>query len=234
MKNISGVLNVYFPFELKNDTAVRNIQRAYNRIRSSQIKRTRYMQHPRTDLMDKECMRKEAEEMVAIGQKLMGGMCEAGCEPYATSNIRSAYHKDREDNYFVEEPSVKLSCFDVICQGVNNAANPMTGQLFYFNNLTHHVGTYLLALKFQNLSLDEALRLKHVFYKRALVDISETFSLETCFSGHITFQDYVSHKALPQSYRRKTDVDSRARYTFLEIEDAGLNDSERFALLCAN
>lgn len=71
MKTISGILNVYFPFELKNDTAVLNIQRAYNRIRGSQIKRTRYMQHPRTDLMDKESMRRETENMIVIGQKLM-------------------------------------------------------------------------------------------------------------------------------------------------------------------
>lgn len=71
MKTISGILNVYFPFELKNDTAVRNIQRAYNRIRGSQIKRNRCMQLPSTDFMDKESMRRETENMIVIGQKLM-------------------------------------------------------------------------------------------------------------------------------------------------------------------
>ena len=54
MKQISGTLNVFFPFELKDDTAIRHIRRVYDEKRNAEIKKIRFQNHPYTDMMDKD------------------------------------------------------------------------------------------------------------------------------------------------------------------------------------
>ena len=236
--NISGTLNVYFPFELKDNSSMRHITHLYNKQRDLQIKCARRSQHPRTDLMDKKMMRDDIEKVIAVGQKLMGGVHVQGCAPYATENIRKAYHKEREDQYFAMEASVLISYFLMVCPGVNTATNAMEGALFYFNNLANHVGTYVLAMKFQNLMVDDILRLKHSFYKRALVHIMEQplSDSDSCYDnrGLGTFQDYICLKARTQSWRRRNEIDCRARYTFLEIEGPKLKLDEYLGLLTSS
>ncbi len=238
MCSISGVLNVFYPFELKDNTALRQIRRIYERNRDRQIKRTRHLQRPRTDLMDMGSLRNEMESTVALGQELMGGIHMSGCAPYATPTLAQAYHKDREDNLFVEEASVIISSFIVDCPGVSHPDSPLEGMLYYFNNLANHVGTYMVALKFKNLSVDDVIRMKHVFYKRAKALISEQpigdVPNQEKVHGWMTFPEYVSLKARDQSYRRKTDIDFRARYSMLEIEHDCPPKRESFGMLTAN
>lgn len=62
MHKISGVLNVFYPFELKDNTAMCQIRKAYDKKRDAQIKTTRYQHHPRTDMMDREDLRWEMED----------------------------------------------------------------------------------------------------------------------------------------------------------------------------
>lgn len=238
MAQVSGILNVYFPFELRNISDIRYIRRLYDNRRDRQIKRTRHLQRPRTDLMDKVAMRQEVESVLTIWQKLMGGKHDPKCEPYATLKIAQAYHKEREDNLFVKEVGVILSQFCVVCPGVNSNNAPLEGKLFYFNNLANFVGTYLLAIKLENLSVDDVLRLKHAFYKRAQVCISEFQMVNNVpvdtMNSWMTFPEYICKKAVNHFYYRKTDIDCRARYSFLEINNDGFNRNEICGLLTAN
>lgn len=238
MHKISGVLNVFYPFELKDNTAMCQIRRIYLRRRDRQIKRTRHLQRPRTDLMDLESLRGEMESVVALGQRLMGGVHMSGCAPYATPTLAQAYHKEREDNLFVEEASVILSRFTADCPGVSHAGSSLEGKLFYFNNLANYVGTYMVALRFNDLSVDDVIRMKHAFYKRAKALISEqstkTFPNQKGIHGWMTFPEYVCLKAREQSHRRKTDIDFRARYTMLEIKNNHLRKRELYGLVTAN
>lgn len=59
MIGLSGILNVYFPFELKDDDAMQEIRRLYNKNRDMQIRYLRKNQIPRTGLMDIERLRRE-------------------------------------------------------------------------------------------------------------------------------------------------------------------------------
>ena len=238
IKRISGVFNIYFPFELKNTMGLKEICRMYNRRRNMQIKELHINQSPRTDLMDRKNIRKEIEDILSVGQKLMCGKCDGNNAPYANENIARAYHQAREDNLFAKEASVILSEFTAEIEGVNNILKPIRGSLFYFNNLGNCVGTYVLALRFNNLTIDEAIRLKHVFYKRSLAHIKECHGLVSEESGEeMTFQEYICKWAQNQKQRRKTDIDCRARYTFMEIDLINMNylsDEEKYGLLTSN
>lgn len=236
MKLISGTLNVYFPFELKETYGMNTIGRIYDKRRDMQIKRLHYRQCARTDLMDKRELRQQMENVLALGLELMEDNCNQQSSPYATSNIAEAFHLSREDNLFSKEVCTILSDFKTVCQGVNTYANPMLGRLYYFNNFGNHVGTYVIALHFHNLTVDDAMRLKHAFYKRALVEIEELSTIQ--YKKELTFQDYICEKGRKQAKRRKTDIDCRARYTFMEVDDlpgnAKLSVKELCGLVASN
>lgn len=230
MKKISGILNVYFPFELKETYGMKTIGRIYEKRRDTQIMKLQYSKRPRTDLLDKKKLRKQMEDVLALGLKLMKDDCNQQSSPYATSNIAKAFHLSREDNLFSKEVCTILSDFKVVCQGVNTQANPMFGRLYYFNNFGNHVGTYIIALQYHDLTVDDAMRLKHAFYKRALVQIEELSTI--LYKKESTFQDYIYEKDRKQAKRRKTDIDCRARYTFMEIDDLLGNDKLLDKELC--
>ena len=59
MKKISGILNVYFPFELKPDKNLKRIIKEYDKERNRQIKDLKNDHRPRTDMMDKNSLRRE-------------------------------------------------------------------------------------------------------------------------------------------------------------------------------
>lgn len=235
MIGLSGIFNVYFPFELKDDDAMQEIRRIYSKKRDLQIRYLRKNQIPRTGLMDIEILRREIEDILVYGTGLMSEDDIKSISPYATQNIASAFRLSREDNLFSMEISIKISDFEVVCYGVNDIGSPMYGTLYYFNNLGNCVGTYLLALKFSKLSIEQVILLKHAFYKRAEVRITEVpLSSEKTSTDWKTFQEYVCHKASTQKTRRASDIDCRARYTFLEIGDHKMTEQEKYGLLTAN
>lgn len=205
------------------------VNKRYNDVRNRQIKQLQILKRPRTDLMDLQPLRKQIEDVLTLGQAALGGWHENGSEPYATSSIASAYHKEREDNLFVKEASVIISDFGVVCKGVNSYDNPIRARLYYFNNMGNYVGTYIMALQFRNLTVDEVIRLKHAFYKRAQVNI-----IEDNTDVKMTFQDYICKMDVCQSFRRATDIDCRARYTFLETNKKDLMPKEIYGLLTSN
>lgn len=234
---ITGILNVYYPFELEDEGLSKQINHLYDKTRNRQLRTIHHTQQPRTNLMDLLILRKEVEDVLLLGQRMMQKTLKNECELYATSNIAKAYRKNREDNLFVREPSVIISEFSLVCHGVNFPYNPIEGRLYYFNNLSNHVGAYMVALSFQNLTIDGIMRMKHVFYKRALVQVDEHQSEKSTVNeihGCMTFPEYVDLKSHEQAYRRKSDIDYRARYMFLEIDDSGLNQEEVYGLLTAN
>lgn len=234
MNKISGILNVYFPFELEDSAAMGEIRQMYYRKRDAQIKSLRRVGRPRIDLMDMTDMRKSIEDILSYCVGLMGSDVYNEYEPYATESIARSFRLEREDNLFSMEISIKISDFKAVCVGVDGGC-PMKGCLYYFNNLGNCVGTYLLALEFYDFSVDDVIRLKHSFYKRTLVHITEYGNQSDEDVGICeTFQDYVCLKSVAQSYRRKNDIDFRARYSFLEIDDDNLSKKEKYGLLAAN
>lgn len=235
MKRISGLLNVYFPFELKETDGMNAIRRIYNKLRDMQIKKLHYSQRPRTDLMDKVELRKAMENVLSLGLEMMDGEYNQQSSPYATLDIAKAFHVSREDNFFSKEACSIISDFRAVCQGVNTQNNPLDGRLYYFNNFGNHVGTFVIALQFHDLTVDETMRLKHAFYKRARIQIEEISIVP--YNKVTTFQGYVCEKANNQAIRRKTDIDCRARYTFMEIDDPSddlLSCNEKYGLLTSN
>lgn len=153
-------------------------------------------------------------------------------------------------NLFAKEVSVIISRFELsipLWEGVN--PKPKIKGAFLFNvNLDNLVGTSILVLNFNELSVDKIVLLKHHLYKRGLVDIQE-FNVQDhkdCMchlddDSHIilekkyqqiTIQQYIVDNT-PWISHAKSPMDSRARYSLLEIEESNLrkfrkNDISRF------
>lgn len=71
MHSISGLLNVYYPFELKDCPRLNHITELYDKVRDSQIKLARCGHRPRTDLMDCENLRRQTERVGSLGAMKM-------------------------------------------------------------------------------------------------------------------------------------------------------------------
>ena len=239
MNGYSGSISIYFPCKLKSWTSMRRLT---SRLRKWQQRQVRHIHHsnaPLTDLMDKERNRSIMETFLSIFQKTVASefYIDENSSPFGLKCLRLAYRKNREDNLFAKNVQIVLSRFSMEYNIRNkNRILKSEGVILLNINADNHVATLVVTLNFQEYNTLNLVYLKHIFFKRLLVSITEydtsmsgicsscrTFG---CFnergqhpSERTTIQDFVckiSREILPRR-RLAYDIDYRARYSFMEL-----------------
>lgn len=248
----TGALNVYFPCELKNSQGIRHARKMWKDIAQCHRRGTRRQRIPNTNQMDILAFRTQKENILKayrafwamhLGITLPND--DVGC--YATQNIANEYRHPREDNLFVKNVSLPISTFEVKYSPLTEGNNgvKIKGQLFFSVNVDNNVATAIVVLNFENLSVDNVILLKHTFYKRCHISIYEDIILHNVVHRVLqnvdTFQEYVTSKLRAIYPYLKGDIDSRARYMLLEVEepidifqDEAQRDSITYAMLTSD
>lgn len=262
MSQYSGNLSIYFPCQLKGRKPLRWFHDKWNRCRDRQVRDVHMRKAPLTDLMDLECYRTEKENLLKIVQGKVVGHINLDSAPYALTCLSQAYRKVREDNLFSKNASVLISHFDLSYYSDSSKTEEpikLTGNLVYNVNADNNIATYIVMLHFKDLSADDIIMLKHIFYKRLEVTICEydvcyrkcnsnPWVEDSCFScisklnrgntrNYNSFQEYIAEKDMSQRLLEKYDVDFRARYSLVELDNLYLYKSdykEYYGIMCAD
>ena len=225
----NGTLNVYFPCELKNSQEIKRARKMWKDIAQCHRRGTRSQRLPNTNQMDLLAFRKQKENILNVYRAFWAmhlGVTlpndDIGC--YATQEIANEYRHPREDNLFVKNVSLLISTFEVKYRPLTegNSGVKIMGQLFFSVNVDNNVAMAIVVLNFEKLRVDDVILLKHTFYKRCHISIYEDRILQNVD----TFQEYVTSKLRAIYPYLKDDIDSRARYMLLEVEEpiANLQD----------
>ena len=225
----NGTLNVYFPCELKNSQEKKRARKMWKDIAQCHRRGTRSQRLPNTNQMDLLAFRKQKENILNVYRAFWAmhlGVTlpndDVGC--YATQEIANEYRHPREDNLFVKNVSLLISTFEVKYRPLTegNSGVKIMGQLFFSVNVDNNVAMAIVVLNFEKLRVDDVILLKHTFYKRCHISIYEDRILQNVD----TFQEYVTSKLRAIYPYLKDDIDSRARYMLLEVEEpiANLQD----------
>ena len=218
----NGTLNVYFPCELKNSQEIKRARKMWKDIAQCHRRGTRSQRLPNTNQMDLLAFRKQKENILNVYRAFWAmhlGVTlpndDVGC--YATQEIANEYRHPREDNLFVKNVSLLISTFEVKYRPLTegNSGVKIMGQLFFSVNVDNNVAMAIVVLNFEKLRVDDVILLKHTFYKRCHISIYEDRILQNVD----TFQEYVTSKLRAIYPYLKDDIDSRARYMLLEVEE---------------
>lgn len=222
----TGTLNVYFPCELKDSQGIRRARKMWKNIAQCHKRGTRRLRQPNTNQMDILAFRQQKENILkayqAFWANLLGVTLPADAAAcYATPEIAEEYRHPREDNLFVKRVSLPLSKFEVKYSPLTdgNKGIKIEGQLIFSVNIDNNVATAIVVLNFQRLSVDDVILLKHTFYKRCHVSIYEGGIQQNAN----TFQEYVTSKLMAIYPYLKDDIDSRARYMLLDVDEPIVN-----------
>lgn len=222
----NGTLNVYFPCELKNSQEIKRARKMWKDIVQCHKRATRRQRRPNTNQMDILAFRQQKEDILRgyqafwathLGVRLPNGA--ASC--YATHEIAEEYRHPREDNLFVKNVSLPLSSFKVEYPPLTNGNQgvKIKGQLLFSVNIDNNVAAAIVVLNFEGLNVDDVILLKHTFYKRCHISIYEGGMQQSAN----TFQEYVTSKLMAIYPYLKDDIDSRARYMLLEVNEPIVN-----------
>lgn len=244
MTAYTGSMSIYFPCKLKQSSFIKRFNGRWNRWQQRQINYIHHSHAPLTDLMDKERNRNIKESFLNVMQRTFACRCPINeeCSPFALRCLRLAYRKNREDNLFAKNVQVVLSRFSMEYCIKNKGTKLKTDGVLLLNvNADNAVATLIVVLNFKNFQAEELVYLKHVFYKRLLVNIKESdTSLQNCDCSKCNnlnwleclrlkqtnkvrrtiIQDFVNEKSqcVLSQHRLQYDVDYRARYSFIELE----------------
>lgn len=249
----SGSMSICFPCRLKSDVLLNRLNRRWKHWRNCQIKAIHHHFAPLTDLMDKESNRYVSEAFLSEFQRLLKsekiGFDEYA--PYGLKCLQSVYRKNREDNIFSKNVQLLLSRFSLKYSVKNNEKQLISNGVLLLNvNADNSVASLIVVLNFRRFSAMDIIYLKHVFYKRLLVDISEYDTvaqdcdcsecewmgcrkiLNADHKGKMTIQDYVNDKCKTVSLLKKLsyDIDYRARYSFIELNNKSLTLNKKIKL----
>lgn len=214
MKKYSGTLNIYFPCEI----GIKEISRLRKRWEKRRNRQRNFIERaglPGTDLLDLEDYREETEEILRQFISHYLPTCECECPPFATKEIRKSYHGKREGMLFSKNLSVVVTRFFLKCNGIDFIPKNKEGLVILNVNAENNVGTITVSIPFSSLIVDEVIFLKHVFYKRLKVTITDSRSGQTEAN---TIQQYISDLIHSELRLLKIkSVDYRARYSLLEF-----------------
>ena len=232
-----GTLNVYFPCELKNSKEIKRARKMWKDIVLCHRLGTRSQRLPNTNQMDLLAFREQKENILRAYQAYWAihlGVTlpndDVGC--YATQEIANEYRHPREDNLFVKNVSLLISTFEIkyppLTEG--NDGVKIKGQLIFSVNIDNNVATAIVVLNFEKLRVDDVILLKHTFYKRCHISIYEDRIqhnvVHRVLQNVDTFQEYVTLKLRAIYPYLKDDIDCRARYMFLEIDEPIVNSQD--------
>lgn len=237
----TGSLSVYFPCKLKRLDSISRTERRWQMMRKHQDRDILMQKNPLTDLLDKRLYRDENEFVLSMAQDKIrsNSYVNHSISPYALCCIKNEYYQSRESAAFTKQASVLLSRFEVECNNVSS--EPIQGISLLNVNHDNRVATVIIVLNFQNLTIDEIILMKHLFYKRGEViindhyvhSISDTHPCDQCNSlcnfpcigrkglcrrySEITFQEYVMSHFPYMPSEIEIPMDCRARYSLLEV-----------------
>lgn len=168
----SGNLSIYFPCEIKGRGALQIFEGAWNRTKRRVIHDIHLRKAPLTDWMDLRIYRKDREATLKLLQGKISdlGVIDKHSSPYALPCLQGAYRKSRESNIFSKNANIVISRFHMSYYKI---ASPIEGLLIYNVNADNKVANYIAMLSFNNLTVEEIILLKHIFYKRLTVSIEE-------------------------------------------------------------
>ncbi|MBR4897491.1 MAG: hypothetical protein IKZ48_01710 [Prevotella sp.] len=206
-----------------------------------EVKDVHLRKAPLTDLMDSVGYRTEKETVLSSIQGLIANNNHILPKyvPYALNCLQQAYRRIREDNLYSKCANVVVSRFKLSYQPPEGKAIDVEGILLYNINADNNVATYIAVLGFDSITAKDIILLKHIFYKRLAVKITEyeivqhpcgyagcatrkhfnciTGKLKTCCRPFRSFQEYIAGKDACQTYAKRHDIDFRARYSFVEL-----------------
>lgn len=237
----TGSLSVYFPCKLKRLDSISLTERRWRMMRKRQERDILMQKNPLTDLLDKRLYRDENEFVLSMAQDKIrsDSYINHSISPYALYCIQNEYYQSRESAAFIKQASVLLSRFEVDYNDVSS--KPIQGISLLNVNHDNRVATVIIVLNFQNLTIDEIILMKHLFYKRGKVNIndhyvhsiSDTHPCGQCNSlcnfpcigsqglrrrySEITFQEYVMNHFPYMPGEIEIPMDCRARYSLLEV-----------------
>ncbi len=240
----SGAISFFFPCKFKDKGAIRRLNKRWNKWR---IKREAFIKHnnePLTDLMDLEMDREWNECMLSLLQGTIAkDLVNPNIRPYALKCLQTAYHHQREDTLFSKSVNVVLSYFHLKYERKEDKPIECDGTLLFNVNADNKVGTFILTLNFENLTTDEIIILKHIFYKRLKVSITDYgYSCDGvcnlykwgCLrkSNNLvipcdakTIPQYVLSKCIGLNCHLEQSIDFRARYSLMDVKEVFPNNS---------
>lgn len=258
-KKISGSLAVFYPCRIKETWRIKRVLSTWKRKRKRQIRSMRNGRHPLTDLMDASWVKAEMDD--CLNQIFLS---DTDTQPYATECIRQEYEESREGKQHSKETNIVISHFQMIYPWEtfldNNSLGDtpiiVDGLLLFSLNLDNLVGTFIVNLNFENLTVDQIIFLKHIFYKRFTVSIRpldgtmncECKYFDNCEIGHcfhscvpdsnlnfdeITIPEFVIAQSDFIWRKLKRGIDFRARYSLLEINNS-VSDCVAYGLINAD
>lgn len=236
----SGSLNVYFPCKLKEKGVLKDIFNCSNRLRARQRRIISVQNMPMSNLTDLKRFRDRNERVISryCLRQFNDFVYNPDLLPFALPCLGKTYRHSVGDNVYVKVANVLLSRFNVDYDFLPNKT--IVGILLCNVNIDNSVATYTIVLNFKNFTAEEVILLKHLFYKRALVKISEypiKLVSSHCSLKHsecckyqcvetesvlkvynMSFQDFVIKK---QPYKKsdiELKIDTKARFSLLELD----------------
>lgn len=240
----NGSLNFFFPCELKPIGEFKEVEKDMKRLYERHSEYCRIHNLPLTEMLDNNNMCIEREHLLS---RLSHIFCRESDHnislfPYATKCLGDEYRYRRENNQHIVNLNVVLSRFTInSCEQEIKNMNPrrLEGMLLLNFNVENQILTAIVVINFEALSSNELVLLKHLFYKRGKVKITEykpnsieprcSCCHEKCFDCikannciekefDCSMQEYIHEKTRHIHHLKKKDFDTRARYSLMEIE----------------
>ncbi len=257
MNLYSGSLSICFPCKVKSGFPVSRLNDRWNRWRKRQIDFIHHSRAPLTDLMDKKKNRFINESLLKVFQKTLAPNLPLDNQyaPYGLKCLQLAYRKRRESNIFSKNIQILLSSFNLEYYLKNKEKTLKSeGALLLNVNADNSVATLIVVLNFSDYQAIDLIYLKHIFYKRLLVCITEKETeTQNCNCANctwmgcrkktseiplieMTMQDFMNVKIREISFLNKLeyDFDYRARYSFVELTnplDKFVNNQDEYSKL---
>lgn len=154
---MNGTLNIYYPCKIKDSQIVQNFNSVWNTYRKMQLTEIHLRNRPMTDLLDKKRYREMYNRF--LSSRFPPNSCHIADGPYATKCLQMEYEKSRESKAYSKELSFVVSQFDLEYEEINteDADRWIIGTVLFCLNLENRIGTYILVLNFNGLSVDEVI-----------------------------------------------------------------------------
>lgn len=247
---ISGKLAVFYPCRIKETARIKHAISTWRRRRKGQLRVLRNDHLPLTDLMDDRYIRKQMDNILngifRNDDEYAPSATECIMADYGEN--REGKQHSKELSMVVSRFKIEYNRHSMYYHEVSE--NPkhidkkfLEGTLIFSLNLDNMVGCFIVNLYFENFTVEDIIFLKHIFYKRYIVKI-ESLPLSrsnpcpyphncrycrclipSCFIDDSTIQEatlpqYVtSQNHIPWRWL-KWNIDFRARYSLLEIDDS--------------
>lgn len=256
---ISGSLAVFYPCRVKETVRIGRILSLWKQRRQKQIRAMHSRHHPLTELMDTKWVKAEMDD--CLNRVFLSS---SKARQYATKCIQKEYEENREGKQHSKETNIVISRFQMTFPWKRLVENgsydiekiPVNGLLIFSLNLDNLVGTFIVNLNFEHLAVDQVIFLKHIFYKRYTVSISQVKCFKRCNSkcddvcklkhrhfscapisnlnlDNITIPEFVISQSDFIWHKLKWNIDFRARYSLLEI-DQNVTDCMAYGLINAD